>query len=77
MEFSTLKKSKVQDAPNLMPLIDVVFILLIFFLLTSTFRIDKGIEVNLPSSETAASRQEEALLTVSINGKGEVFVEPG
>lgn len=59
---------------NITPLIDMVFLLLIFFLLTSSFIIDRGIKINLPkavSSETAHDKR----ITVAIDSAGTVFVD--
>jgi len=40
---------------DLTPLIDVVFLLLIFFMLTTTFiNVESGVKVNLPSGDFAA-----------------------
>ncbi len=74
MEFST-GKNKRMGGPNITPLIDVVFILLIFFMLTSTFRIDRGIDVALPTAEHAAQASEPETYTLSISREGEIFVE--
>ena len=59
---------------NITPLIDMVFLLLIFFLLTSSFIVDRGIKINLPkavSSETAHDKR----ITVAIDSSGDVFVD--
>lgn len=42
---------------NITPLIDMVFILLIFFLVTTSFVKEAGVEIERPSAETAASMQ--------------------
>ena len=59
-------KGKIKTGLDITPLIDMVFLLLIFFLLTSSFLIQPGIKVKLPaseSSETQASR--DLILTVT------------
>jgi len=43
------------------PLIDMVFLLLIFFLLTSSFVIQPGIKVNLPKAVTSESLQPQSV----------------
>ena len=49
------KKSSGAETLNLMPLIDVVFLLLVFFLVATSFqRIQRQLEVNLPSAKGAA-----------------------
>lgn len=42
---------------NMAPLIDMVFILLIFFLVTTSFVKETGIDVNRPTAATAATQQ--------------------
>ena len=59
---------------NLTPLIDMVFILLIFFLVTASFTKEAGIEVDRPSAETAV-RQVESNLVIAIDKNNEIWVE--
>ena len=59
---------------NLTPLIDMVFILLIFFLVTASFTKESGIEVDRPSAKTAV-RQEQGHLIIGVNELGEVWIE--
>ncbi len=59
---------------NLTPLIDVVFILLIFFMVTASFTKESGIEVDRPTAETTI-RQEQASLIIAINKEGEIWID--
>lgn len=59
---------------NMAPLIDMVFILLIFFLVTTTFVRETGVEVDRPQAQTA-TRREQAGLLVGITASGEVYIE--
>ena len=43
-----------EEEINITPMLDVVFILLIFFIVTANFIKEPGLEVNRPDSETAA-----------------------
>ena len=62
--------------PSLTPMIDVVFLLLIFFMLVARFGVDKVIDINLPSALGQSSQYEGAPRlveiksgnTVSLNG---------
>lgn len=58
---------------NLAPLIDVVFLLLIFFMVTTSFRDEVGIKIRLPeaSGEAAAETQP---LTLTIDAEGYYYV---
>ena len=58
---------------NLAPLIDVVFLLLIFFMVTTTFRDEVGIKVQLPQAESPAAAESRAL-TLVIDASGAFYV---
>ena len=54
-------------------LTDIVLLLLIFFLLTSNFVTDFGIQVNIPQAETGATPQPD-IINVSITDDGRYYV---
>jgi biopolymer transport protein ExbD len=56
------------------PLIDMVFILLIFFIVTTTFVKEAGVEVQKPESATAV-RFEDDLILLAITPAGEVWYD--
>ena len=66
------RRRDASESLDLTPLIDVVFQLLIFFLLTSAF-INPGISVNLPSAESGQASGDEGL-SVSLDEAGRVFL---
>jgi biopolymer transport protein ExbD len=52
------------------PMIDVVFQLILFFLVSTTFSVLPGISVNLPKSSTAQSTSADGItITASVDGK--------
>lgn len=53
---------------DIAPLIDVIFLLLIFFMLTSSFVFQPGIRVNLPKAVTSEVLQRELLVVVITEG---------
>ena len=59
---------------NLAPLMDMIFILLIFFLVTTTFSRESGIDVEKPTAETA-KQIEYPTLVVGVTRDGTVYVE--
>ena len=63
---------RIQDEPsiNLTPLIDVVFLLLIFFMVTTTFTRETRLQVNLPEAEagTLSTQTERLEIVVSRDG---------
>lgn len=62
------------EEPNVAPLIDIVFILLIFFVVTTTFARDLGIEVERPSASTA-TEQPANMVRVAVGRGGELTVD--
>lgn len=56
---------------NMSPLIDCVFILLIFFIVTTTFVEETGVEVDKPQA-ASASRLEKNSILIALTDKGEV-----
>lgn len=56
------------------PLIDIVFMLLIYFLLTTNFMVDEGIKIKLPQANAAAPQTEE-VITVFVDTQGRAFLE--
>ncbi|SEI90055.1 outer membrane transport energization protein ExbD [Cyclobacterium xiamenense] len=57
-------KNKIESAFSMSSMTDIIFLLLIFFMLTSSFITPSGLPVNLPSSETSDIVMQE--VTVSI-----------
>ncbi|HPP30330.1 MAG TPA: biopolymer transporter ExbD [bacterium] len=57
---------------NIAPLIDVVFLQLIYFMLTSSFIMQPGIRINLPQATTSETITEKEVL-VSITKEGTIF----
>ena len=51
-----------KDEPNITPMLDVVFILLIFFIVTANFIKEPGLEINRPDSDTAETQENAAIL---------------
>ncbi|KZN69413.1 ExbD/TolR family protein [Pseudoalteromonas luteoviolacea] len=58
---------------NMTPMLDVVFIMLIFFIVTASFVKEAGIDVNRPEAATAVKKQRANIL-VAISDKGEVWI---
>ncbi len=54
-------------------LIDIVFLLLIYFLLTTNFMVDEGIKIKLPQARATAPQTEETI-TVYVDQQGRAFL---
>ena len=59
---------------NMAPLIDMVFILLIFFLVTTSFVRESGVTVERPLAATAQAKDKGALM-VGVRADGAVFID--
>ncbi|MXZ27075.1 MAG: biopolymer transporter ExbD [Gammaproteobacteria bacterium] len=59
---------------NLTPMLDVVFIMLIFFIVTASFIKEAGIDVNRPDAPTARI-QEKANILVAISAGNEIWID--
>ncbi|MEK7263506.1 MAG: biopolymer transporter ExbD [Bacteroidota bacterium] len=71
MKFHT--ENKALSMFSVSSLTDIIFLLLIFFLLTSSFVVRPGIEVQLPSSEESKSKADEQIV-LSITSTGHYYV---
>ena len=63
-----------EDDINITPMLDVVFILLIFFIVTANFIKEPGLEVNRPDAETS-SIQENAAILIAIGASGDIWID--
>lgn len=70
MQFEGYRRSS--HIPNLTPLIDIVFLLLIFFMLTSHFVQHESLNIELPGAETGEALNETDVLEIIINSDGQI-----
>lgn len=68
-----IQEQEESEEINMTPMLDVVFILLIFFIVTASFVKEAGIEVNRPEAATAV-KKERANILVAISDKGEIWI---
>lgn len=75
MEFS--RQTRRLRSINLTPLIDVMFFLIVFFMVSTSFVMSESMELILPSdntSDTPASTIDSDILHITVNVKGEIEV---
>ena len=72
--FISEAASEDEGAIDLTPMLDVVFIMLIFFIVTATFIKESGVEVNRPEASTANEKSETTVL-VAINSDNSVWID--
>lgn len=71
------KKSKVSDEIPSSSMADIAFLLLIFFLVTTTFPKDKGLAIVLPESEETVEVSQKNILHIIVNVDGRVTIKRG
>ena len=80
MKFRRDRKRRINPNLDMTPLIDVVFQLLIFFMLTATFVVQSTIQIEMPEAEGAAQLDQKDLSvtlaygTGGPEGKGKIYV---
>ena len=62
-----------EAAIDMTPMLDVVFIMLIFFIVTASFVKEAGIDVNRPEAATAV-KKDRANILIAISDKGEIWI---
>ena len=66
--------AEAETALDMTPMLDIVFIMLIFFIVTTSFVKESGVTVSTPQAESA-SQQENANIFIAITADGEVWVD--
>jgi biopolymer transport protein ExbD len=72
-----LRQIDSEDEPsvNLTPLIDVVFILLIFFMVSTTFQRESEIKIELPEASSEPVEEKDDVLEIVIDIEGHYFID--
>jgi biopolymer transport protein ExbD len=70
----SLRSAQHSDEINMAPLIDLIFLLLIFFMVTTSFIKETGIEVQRPSAVTAQTREKSNVL-IAVTAGGEIYMD--
>jgi biopolymer transport protein ExbD len=60
---------------NLTPLIDVVFLLLIFFMVSTTFDREARLKIELPEASSEVTEAPKEVLEIAINAAGDFFID--
>ncbi|MEO0813311.1 MAG: biopolymer transporter ExbD [Myxococcota bacterium] len=74
MKLGALQEESRTEDPNITPLIDIVFILLIFFVVTTTFAKDLGLEVDRPEAATGNTLPSR-VVRVALGARGDLTVD--
>ncbi len=76
MKSGLMKKKDDEEAGeiDLTPMLDVVFILLIFFIVTSVFVTEAGIEVTRPEASTSEGKKGDLIL-IAVGPAGDIWID--
>lgn len=69
------RKRRADIRPELTPMVDVVFLLLIFFMISTTFVEQPGISVKLPESSSQQVEREPEEIKVYLDAEGQIFLK--
>ncbi|MBI4998647.1 MAG: biopolymer transporter ExbD [Rhodocyclales bacterium] len=70
------QRGRAREEPeiNLIPMIDVLLVILIFLMITTTYSKFSGLEINLPTADTQAQKEQPSEINVVVTAGGEVLV---
>ena len=71
-----IRDRRAEDTPelNLVPLIDVILVLIIFFVITTTFDARSTLQVQLPTASQQQNSEPPRALSVLVNADGHYFI---
>jgi len=72
--FMAWQQDEDEQEINITPMLDVVFIMLIFFIVTASFVKEAGIDVNKPEGQTAVAK-EKANILIAIDADGAIWID--
>ncbi|RTL50165.1 MAG: biopolymer transporter ExbD [Rhodocyclaceae bacterium] len=70
------QRGKMREEPeiNLIPMIDVLLVILIFLMITTTYSKFSGMEINLPTADAPATKEQPTEINVAVTAAGDVLV---
>ena len=69
------KKNREESEINITPMLDIVFMMLIFFIVTTSFVKEISIDVNRPTKSPIKEQKKSEVISVRISGEGQIFVQ--
>jgi biopolymer transport protein ExbD len=64
-----------ESSIDLTPMLDVVFIMLIFFIVTASFIKEAGLDVNRPDAPVTESQPEDANILVVVDANNDIYID--
>jgi biopolymer transport protein ExbD len=70
------QRGRVREEPeiNLIPMIDVLLVILIFLMITTTYSKFSGLEINLPTADAQSQKDQPSEINVIVSMDGQVYV---
>lgn len=68
------RRGREEPEINLIPMIDVLLVILIFLMITTTYSKFSGLEINLPTSDTPPQQEQPSEIKVMVAVSGDVLV---
>jgi biopolymer transport protein ExbD len=69
------KRGEDQADIDMTPMLDIVFIMLIFFIVTATFTKESGIDLSRPDTSQEQQKQEKKSILIQISSSDAIFIE--
>jgi biopolymer transport protein ExbD len=69
------RESKIENTVPTASMADIAFLLLIFFMTTTIFKMEDGLPITLPRAETAAKQEREKIIRIWIDPVGHISIQ--
>ena len=60
---------------NMTPLIDIMLVLLIIFMMTSSITLESGLDIDIPKTTSHTSAKENKAVIISLDKNGQIFIQ--
>lgn len=75
IEMRRRRRAAEEAQINITPMLDIVFILLIFFIVTTSFVKEFGVDMNRPSNAPVSEEKRSEVISVRIDSIGQIYVD--
>lgn len=74
MNFQRARSTREEPEINLIPLIDVLLVIIIFLMLTTTYAKFSGLEINLPTADASKQNDQPNEIDVAVTAQGQILI---
>lgn len=75
INFNNVSQDEVTPDINMTPLIDIMLVLLIIFMMTSSIAVESGVDIGLPQTTSETSPREKSAVVISLDNTGSIAVQ--